>query len=113
MATTLVTGNTYLVKDEIKALGGKWDAAAKGWQVPEARAAEAQRLVAGAPKSSGSAGRSRSRSHRTTCLQCGGHLDSFQQRRGFVFCSSDCANDRKLGGRSGYVNGHWHQGEDD
>lgn len=46
--TVLVTGNTYPVKDQIKALGGRWDAAAKGWRVPADRAAEAQRLAGGA-----------------------------------------------------------------
>jgi len=49
--TVLVTGNTYPVKDSIKALGGRWDAAAKGWRVPADKAAQAQALVAGAPKS--------------------------------------------------------------
>lgn len=52
MNTILITGNTYPVKDSIKALGGRWDAVAKGWRVPESMAAEAQALVAGAPKSS-------------------------------------------------------------
>ncbi len=41
----LVTGNTYPVKDAIKALGGQWDRAAKGWRVPDDRAAEAFALV--------------------------------------------------------------------
>lgn len=49
--TVLITGNTYPVKDSIKALGGRWDAAAKGWRVPEAKADEARALVAGAPRS--------------------------------------------------------------
>ena len=50
---------------------------------------------------------------RTCCVGCGGHLDAFQQRRGFKFCSADCANDARLGGQSGWVNGAWHQGSDD
>jgi len=50
---TLITGNTFPVKDAIKALGGRWDADAKGWRVPAARAAEAQKLVAGAPRNAG------------------------------------------------------------
>jgi hypothetical protein len=50
-STVLVTGNTYPVKEQIKALGGRWDAMAKGWRVPVAKAAEAQALVASAPKS--------------------------------------------------------------
>jgi hypothetical protein len=56
--TTLITGNTYPVKDQIKALGGRWNALRKGWEVPADKAGEAQALVDGAP----SASRSRSRS---------------------------------------------------
>ncbi len=48
--TTLIVGNTYPVKDQIKALGGRWDAVAKGWRVPSEKAKEAQALVAGAPR---------------------------------------------------------------
>lgn len=43
----LITGNTYPVKDALRALGGRWDASAKGWRVPAAREAEARALVAG------------------------------------------------------------------
>jgi hypothetical protein len=49
----LITGNTYPVRAELRALGGVWDARAQGWRVPEARADEARRLVADAPASSG------------------------------------------------------------
>lgn len=49
--TTLIVGNTYPVKDALRAMGGRWDAGAKGWRVPSERAAEAQALVAGAPRS--------------------------------------------------------------
>lgn len=31
---TIWTGNTYPIRDKIKALGGTWDAAAKAWRVP-------------------------------------------------------------------------------
>ena len=51
MSTILITGNTYPVKDQIKALGGRWDAQAKGWNVPAEKADEAKALVSGAPKS--------------------------------------------------------------
>jgi len=30
----LLTGNTYAIRDQIKDWGGKWDAAAKGWRMP-------------------------------------------------------------------------------
>ncbi len=48
---TTITGNTYPVKDQIKALGGKWNPDIKGWVVPDNKAEEAQRLVANAPES--------------------------------------------------------------
>lgn len=49
--TVLITGNTFPVKDALKALGGRWDPATKGWKVPVAREGEARALVAGtAPK---------------------------------------------------------------
>lgn len=71
-ATVLVTGNTYPVKDAIKAMGGRWDAANKGWRVPAAKAAEAQAIVSGAPKSAprASGARTYSRTTRTGC-SCG------------------------------------------
>jgi len=46
-----ITGNTYPVKDALKALGGKWNADRKAWMIPEASAAKARALVSGAPKS--------------------------------------------------------------
>jgi hypothetical protein len=50
---TLITGNTYPVKDQIKALGGvKWDRIRKGWLVPDDRAEAARRLVDAAGKCS-------------------------------------------------------------
>lgn len=46
MAEVLITGNTFPVKDQLKALGGKWDANAKGWRVPSEKAADARDIVA-------------------------------------------------------------------
>jgi len=45
----LITGNTFAVKDALRALGGRWDPDAKGWRVPAAREAEAIALVAAGP----------------------------------------------------------------
>ena len=51
MAQTIeITGNTYPVKDQIKALGGRWNAERKTWMVPADRAEEARRLVITAPR---------------------------------------------------------------
>ena len=49
MTAVLITGNTFPVKDQIKALGGKWDAESKGWRVPADKADSAQKLVTNAP----------------------------------------------------------------
>lgn len=59
---TAITGNTYPVKDAIKSLGGRWNPDIKSWMVPDAKADEARKLVAGAPKSAYTGGRSSSRS---------------------------------------------------
>ena len=47
MSTVAVVGNTYPVKDQIKALGGRWDGAAKCWMVPAELAAQANFIVSG------------------------------------------------------------------
>lgn len=44
----LVTGNTYPVRADIKALGARWDDRQQGWQVPAAFAQVARDLVASA-----------------------------------------------------------------
>jgi len=49
----LITGNTYPVKDAIKALGGKWNKPRQGWEVPDDKAEEARTLVANAPEKAG------------------------------------------------------------
>jgi hypothetical protein len=60
MSQIAITGNTYPVRDQLKALGGKWDPAKKAWLVPAAKADEARRLVAAAPKQTGGYNRLRS-----------------------------------------------------
>lgn len=47
-----ITGNTYPVKEQLKALGGHWNAERKAWMVPEAKVEEARRIVANVPKKS-------------------------------------------------------------
>ena len=54
--SVLITGNTYPVKDALRALGGRWDAAAKGWRVPVAQLAAARALVPAPPPRAGSVG---------------------------------------------------------
>ena len=48
ITTELITGNTYPVKNQIKALGGTWNRACQGWNVPAANAEAARQLVAAA-----------------------------------------------------------------
>jgi hypothetical protein len=48
-STVAITGNTYPVKDALRALGGRWNPTAKAWMVPAAKASEARALVDGAP----------------------------------------------------------------
>jgi hypothetical protein len=60
----LITGNTYPVRDRLKALGGRWDAIRKGWVVPDSKAEEAARIVPAATKPK--AGRMP-----RTCKDCG------------------------------------------
>lgn len=50
MQTTLITGNTYPVREQLKALGGRWDANRKGWNVPAEKAEIACRIVNGSVK---------------------------------------------------------------
>lgn len=45
MKTVLITGKTYDIREELKALGGQWDRAAKGWRVPAEKAADARALL--------------------------------------------------------------------
>ena len=44
-----ITGNTFPVKHQIKALGGKWNPDQKCWMVPSEKADEARALVSGTP----------------------------------------------------------------
>ena len=65
-----ITGNTYPVKDQLKALGARWDADTKAWMVPASQAAAARALVAGAPTSY-IAGSSSSAYRPRKCVVCG------------------------------------------
>lgn len=48
-----ITGNTYPVKDQLKALGGRWNADERAWMVPVNKANKARALMNGAPKTNG------------------------------------------------------------
>ena len=53
MAQVNITGNTYPVKDALKALGAKWSADSKCWTITDKKADEARKIVAGAPAPEG------------------------------------------------------------
>jgi hypothetical protein len=95
--TTLICGNTYPVKDALRAIGGRWDAALKGWRVPAAKAAEAQALVSGAAKSTvvTTAGK---------CAKCGRACKP--QYRTCYDCSSTSRGSSRSSSRS-YGPGKW------
>lgn len=102
-------GDTLAVRGLLRSGGCHWDADAKAWWIGSHEAA--LELAERAKTAEAEAAPAKRRTH---CLQCGCSLDRFQQQRGFVFCSGDCAIERKMGsGWSGYVNGAWHQGSDD
>jgi hypothetical protein len=44
-----VDGNTYPVKDQLRAMGGRWDGGAKVWMVPSSQAGAAKALVDAQP----------------------------------------------------------------
>ena len=75
MTTVAITGNTYPVKDQIKALGARWNADSKAWMVPADKADAARRLVSGAPSSPrrnfGAVGSYRTIGARWTGCSCG------------------------------------------
>ena len=98
MSTVQISGNTYPVKDAIRALGGKWDAARKVWLVPADKATEAQALVAGAPAKSASSASYRPKK----CCVCG--VVQSVNSRGYpnvrIYKSGecqDCFEERKMG----------------
>lgn len=85
------------MKDQLKALGGRWNPEEKAWMVPADKADEARRLVSGAPKSSNG-----NHYHPRKCIVCGavprynsrGYADVKILRSGECV---DCYEERKMG----------------
>ncbi len=101
MTTVAISGNTYPVKDQIKALGGRWDGDHKSWMVPADKAEQAQALVASAPAKSYSCDSGSYRPNK--CTSCG-HVER-RNARGYPIgdrilrsgeCQS-CYEERKMG----------------
>ena len=69
MATQAVAiaGNTFPVKESLKAIGARWNGDAKAWMVPADKADEARKIVASAVTTASS-----TRTYRPThCRECG------------------------------------------
>ena len=85
---TTITGNTYPVRDQLKALGGKWDPVAKGWVVSDEVADQARALV------NGTVGKSAPQTKRpryAKCHECGA------PSKGYYRCYQ-CSLDYRDGG---------------
>lgn len=108
MATVAITGNTFPVKDQLKALGARWNPDLKAWMVDESKAVEARRIVSGVKTQATS-----SKPHFAKCHECGA------PSKGYYRCY-DCSleyrdgGSRHAGGMSYYDrNGRFVLGDDD
>lgn len=45
----LIKGNTYPIKEQLKGLGGKWNADMRAWEVPDDKEQEALKLLSSQP----------------------------------------------------------------
>jgi len=72
---TSITGNTYPVKEQLKALGATWNAGAKAWEIEADQAQVAFEVVAGkAAVLNGQVVRlERNRHDRLACPDCGAY----------------------------------------
>jgi hypothetical protein len=78
----LITGNTYPVKDKIKALGGRWNAAAAGWDVPDTVAEDCRRIVAEQREPARTSRPSRSSRYRSNYTRFAGGGEHYVNKRG-------------------------------
>lgn len=98
-----ITGNTYPVKDALKALGARWNADQKAWMVSADKADVARKIVAGGATTSSPTTQTKSY-HPTKCIVCGckqgqrnsrGYIDGPRILRNGE--CSDCYEERKMG----------------
>lgn len=88
-----VTGNTYLVREQLRSLGGKWDVTNKCWLVPDEKADEARKLV-----ESGTTTPTTSKSFRhTKCKVCGFRPSNRYEKIYRSGECKDCYEERKMG----------------
>lgn len=88
-----ISGNTFPVKDKLRALGGRWNPDAKLWLVPDDKAAEAQAIVAGGATDSGSPNKP---FRHYKCVVCGVPASRYVRIYKSGECG-DCYEERKMG----------------
>lgn len=81
-----ITGNTYPVREQLAAMGGRWNAQRKAWMVPESRATDARGVVAGAP----SRPRNNQYGKRGRCDECGTYSGTLIACADSSGCMGDC-----------------------
>jgi len=77
-----ISGNTYPVRGQLKALGGRWNADQRAWMVPDNQAEKARSLLGG--KTSATTSTHRHGNKQCACTEQG-------CCRPKCFCSSSCA----------------------
>jgi hypothetical protein len=80
---TAITGNTYPVKDQLKAIGARWNPDQKAWMIADEKAAEARKIVSGSSSTS---------SRATTCKHCRMKADRYNAITRSGLCQS-CLRD--------------------
>lgn len=95
-----ITGNTYPVKDQLKALGAKWNKDDKCWEIAPDKAEEARKIVAGAPTKAIQTGARKFNPRK--CVVCG--VVAATNSRGYATIKiyrsgecQDCYEERKMG----------------
>jgi hypothetical protein len=79
-----ITGNTYPVKEQLKALGARWNGDAKAWMVDASKVEQARQIVAGAGPAKPFTGHTNYRPSR--CRSCGCAASRWNP----IYRSGDC-----------------------
>ena len=82
-----ITGNTYPVKDALKAMGARWNPDSKAWMIAADKASEARAIVAG--KATGAS--PSTRPTHSKCHDCGASA------KGYYRCY-ECSREYREGG---------------
>jgi len=90
---TAITGNTYPVKDSLKALGARWNPDQKAWMIDDSKADQARKIVADATSAPSS--ERRAFIHQK-CLSCGKRADRYNKIYRSGECR-DCYEEREMG----------------